>query len=60
LEITLAGKVAVVTGAASGIGMAITRAYLECDAAGVVAVDRQEPPPALEDLRTRFATGFNS
>jgi len=34
--------------------MAITRAYLECDAAGVVAVDRQEPPPALEDLRTRF------
>jgi NAD(P)-dependent dehydrogenase (short-subunit alcohol dehydrogenase family) len=40
MEISLAGKVAVVTGANSGIGLAITRAYLGCGAAGVIAVDR--------------------
>jgi NAD(P)-dependent dehydrogenase (short-subunit alcohol dehydrogenase family) len=51
LEISLAGKVAVVTGAASGIGLAITRAYLACDAAGVVAVDRQDAPPELRELQ---------
>lgn len=51
MQISLAGKVAVVTGAASGIGLAITRKYLQCDAAGVVAVDlHQEPPPELNDL----------
>jgi NAD(P)-dependent dehydrogenase (short-subunit alcohol dehydrogenase family) len=34
--------------------LAIARTYLECDAAGVIAVDRQDPPPALEELRSRF------
>jgi NAD(P)-dependent dehydrogenase (short-subunit alcohol dehydrogenase family) len=39
MEISLAGKVAIVTGANSGIGLAITRAYLACGVAGVIAVD---------------------
>jgi NAD(P)-dependent dehydrogenase (short-subunit alcohol dehydrogenase family) len=54
LEISLAGKVAAVTGAASGIGLAIVRTYLECHAAGVVAVDQHDPPPALVELQSRF------
>lgn len=49
MEITLAGKVAVVTGAYSGIGLAITRAYLHCGAAGVIAVDRTKDVP--EELK---------
>jgi NAD(P)-dependent dehydrogenase (short-subunit alcohol dehydrogenase family) len=49
MEISLAGKVAVVTGASSGIGLAVTRAYLDCGAAGVVAVFRRaEIPGELE------------
>ena len=49
MEISLAGKVAVVTGASSGIGLAVTRAYLGCGAAGVVAVFRRaEIPEELE------------
>jgi NAD(P)-dependent dehydrogenase (short-subunit alcohol dehydrogenase family) len=50
MEISLAGKVAVVTGASSGIGLAITRAYLDCGAEGVVAVFRRpELPPELQE-----------
>ena len=50
MEISLAGKVAVVTGAASGIGLAITRRYLGCGATGVVAVDRRtDLPPEMEE-----------
>jgi len=55
LEISLAGKIAVVTGAASGIGLAISRQYLECDAAGVVAVDcRDDLPAVLEESKSRY------
>ena len=39
MHVTLAGKTAIVTGAASGIGLAIVRRYLESEIAGVVAVD---------------------
>jgi NAD(P)-dependent dehydrogenase (short-subunit alcohol dehydrogenase family) len=49
MEICLTGKVAVVTGAYSGIGLAVTRAYLGCGAAGVIAVDRGDDVP--QDLK---------
>jgi len=56
MEISLAGKVAVVTGASSGIGLAVTRSFLECGAAGVVAVfRRKETPQELEAIRRRFS-----
>jgi NAD(P)-dependent dehydrogenase (short-subunit alcohol dehydrogenase family) len=48
MEVSLRGKVAVVTGASSGIGLAVTRRFLECSAEGVIAVDRR--PPMAEGL----------
>ena len=42
MKIALDGKVAVVTGASSGMGLAVTRAYLDCGAPGVVAVFRRK------------------
>ena len=39
MEVTLRGKTAIVTGAASGIGLATVLKYLEAGATGVVAVD---------------------
>ena len=45
MNISLEGKVAIVTGASSGIGLAITRAYLDWGAAGVVAVFRRNEIP---------------
>ena len=50
MQISLENKVAVVTGASSGIGLAITRTYLDCGAAGLVAVFRRpEVPNELEE-----------
>jgi NAD(P)-dependent dehydrogenase (short-subunit alcohol dehydrogenase family) len=55
LNITLSGKVAVVTGASSGIGAAVTRRFLECDAAGVIAVFRRADLPAeLAECKARY------
>ncbi len=44
----LSGKTAIVTGAASGIGEAILRLFLQANA-NVVAVDRDEVPPSTAD-----------
>jgi NAD(P)-dependent dehydrogenase (short-subunit alcohol dehydrogenase family) len=49
MQITLAGKTAIVTGAASGIGLAIVRSYVEAGAK-VVAVDRTPEPDVLRSL----------
>ena len=55
MEITLSGKVAVVTGASSGIGLAITRRFLDCDAEKVIAVFRRAGiPPVLLDYKKRY------
>jgi NAD(P)-dependent dehydrogenase (short-subunit alcohol dehydrogenase family) len=55
MDISLSGKVAVVTGASSGIGLAIVRTFLECGAAGVVGVFRRAAlSPELVDCQTRF------
>lgn len=55
MEISLANKVAVVTGASSGIGLAITRAYLDAGAAGIIAVFRRtEVPEELEEAGRRY------
>jgi NAD(P)-dependent dehydrogenase (short-subunit alcohol dehydrogenase family) len=49
--VTLAGKVAVVTGAASGIGLAIVKQYLASGIAGLVAVDlAPNMPTSLTEL----------
>lgn len=55
MEISLDGKVAVVTGASSGIGLAITRRFLQCGAKGVIAVFRRDDIPSiLEECKSRF------
>ena len=51
MNISLQGKVAVVTGAASGIGLAVARRYLECDVDGLVAVDVAPIPEELAALQ---------
>ena len=55
MEISLSGKVAVVTGASSGIGLAVTRQFLECGAKGVIAVFRRSDIPSeLAECKSRF------
>lgn len=55
MEISLANKVAVITGASSGIGLAVTKAYLECGAKGIIAVFRRsEVPPELEAVQALY------
>lgn len=45
MNVSLEGKVAIVTGAFSGIGLAVTRAYLDSGARGVIAVDSRDDIP---------------
>ena len=55
MEISLGGKVAVVTGSSSGIGLEIVRQFLNSGAGGVVAVFRRATdPPILVKLRAQF------
>ena len=55
MNVSLSGKIAVVTGASSGIGLAITKSFLEAEAAGVVAVfRRKELPHELEECQKTF------
>jgi NAD(P)-dependent dehydrogenase (short-subunit alcohol dehydrogenase family) len=46
MQVTLAGKTAIVTGAASGIGLATVLQFLDSGAAAVIAVDSAPQPPA--------------
>ena len=61
MNVRLTGKTAIVTGAASGIGLATVLKFLDAEAAGVVAVDISERPAALaalaDDPRLRFVRG---
>ena len=54
MQISLQGKTAIVTGASSGIGLAITRAYLECGAKVVAVFRRAELPPELEEAQKTY------
>ena len=47
------GKVCVVTGAASGIGEAVARAYAEAGARGVVVADLKTSRDRLAECRRR-------
>src|SRR5689334_8627109 len=49
MNVTLCGKSAIVTGAASGIGLATVLQFLESDIAGVVAVDFADAPQPLSE-----------
>lgn len=54
-NISLSGKVAIITGAYSGIGLAAARLFLEADAAGIVAVDRSaEVPETLLQCQEKY------
>jgi NAD(P)-dependent dehydrogenase (short-subunit alcohol dehydrogenase family) len=57
MNISLKGKVAVVTGAASGIGLAVARRYLECGVDGLVAVDAAALPEDLAGSRVERILG---
>ena len=55
MNISLAGKVSVITGASSGIGLAIVRLFLESAADGVVGVDLpRKIPRAVSDLKDSY------
>lgn len=57
MNISLTGKVAIVTGAFSGIGLAITQQFLQSGVAGLVAVDRQlTVPDELRNYQNEFAS----
>lgn len=55
MNVSLDGKVAVITGASSGIGLAVTKQFLDSGAHGVIAVFRRpHVPEELADYKSRF------
>jgi NAD(P)-dependent dehydrogenase (short-subunit alcohol dehydrogenase family) len=57
MNISLQNKIAIVTGAMSGIGLAITRRYLDSGITGLVAVDRQtEMPEVLLPYQEKYGS----
>jgi NAD(P)-dependent dehydrogenase (short-subunit alcohol dehydrogenase family) len=59
MNISLAGKVVIVTGAASGIGAATVRRFLECGVTGLIGVDRRpEIPDDLRACQDEFGSKF--
>lgn len=54
MNISLGGKVAIITGGFSGIGFAVAGEYLASGAAGVVLVDRSEICANVEALAEKF------
>jgi NAD(P)-dependent dehydrogenase (short-subunit alcohol dehydrogenase family) len=58
MNISLEGKVAIVTGACSGIGLEVTRRFLECGVAGLIGVDRQTVPEALQACQEEYGSKF--
>jgi len=58
MQISLAGKAAIVTGASSGIGLAITRTFLDCGADGVVAAVFHETdvPDKLRQYEAKYGS----
>lgn len=55
MNISLAGKVAIVTGASSGIGLAIVKSFLESAATGVVGVFLPaDSSPTLSGLKASY------
>ncbi|GAA5906575.1 SDR family NAD(P)-dependent oxidoreductase [Sporobolomyces salmoneus] len=57
-KFSLSGKVAIVTGAASGIGLAIVKAFLEADIAGITLVDLSWS--SFRTARSQLSTFFPS
>jgi len=55
MHVSLDGKIAIVTGAASGIGLATVLKFVEAGAAGIVAVDMVEASP--EKTNAAISTG---
>lgn len=56
MQISLSGKTVIVTGASSGIGLAITRTFLDCGADGVIAAvfHQTDTPEELKQYGAKY------
>ena len=53
MQVSLAGKTAIVTGAASGVGLATSLQFVGSGLTNLIAVDRSPAPPELQALLDR-------